>query len=115
MKKFIAAGASFLLPAIAFAAPTFDFIEGTLDGIQRLVEIATPVVIGLAMLFFLYGLMKFVLSAGDEEKKKEGQQIMIWGIVALFVMVSVWGLVNLLGEETGVEQGGDIDIPEVPR
>jgi len=114
MKKFIAAGASFLLPAIAFAQG-FDFVFNILDSIQRFVQVATPIVIGLAMLFFLYGLMKFVLSAGDEEKKKEGQQIMIWGIVALFIMVSVWGLVNLLGDETGIDQGGSVEIPEVPE
>jgi len=39
---------------------------------------------------------------------------MIWGLVALFVMVSVWGLVRFIGDAVGVDQGGDIEVPTVP-
>ena len=100
MKKLIIAGAA-LLPAMAFAQ-SFNYVFNVLDAIRRFVQVATPIIIGLAMLFFLYGLMKFILAAGDEEKRTAGKQIMIWGIVALFIMVSVWGLVQLIGTNVGV-------------
>jgi hypothetical protein len=39
---------------------------------------------------------------------------MIWGIVALFVMVSVWGLVRFIGNAFNIEQGGSANVPTVP-
>jgi len=68
-----------------------------------LIGSAVKVTIPLALIFFLYGLMRFILNAGNEEAQKQGKNIMIWGTIALFVMVSVWGLVTLLQGEFGVE------------
>lgn len=55
-----------------------------------------PTAVAVALLFFFWGLAKFIRSAGDEKAVEEGKRTMIWGVVALFVMVSVWGLVFLL-------------------
>lgn len=114
MKKLIVAGASFLLPAVVLAQANLNYVSGTLNVIQNLIRIATPIVIGLALLFFLYGLMTFILAAGNEEAKDRGKRIMIWGIVALFIMVSVWGIVNLLNQNLGVNQGVVPTVPSVP-
>jgi hypothetical protein len=53
-------------------------------------------VLALALLFFFWGVAKFILNADNDEKRTEGKKVMIWGIIALFVMVSVWGLINIL-------------------
>lgn len=50
----------------------------------------------LALLYFLWGVSKYIIHGGNEEKRAEGYQMMIYGIIALFVMVSVWGLVGVL-------------------
>lgn len=55
-------------------------------------------IIALALLYFLWGLSKFVLNSGDEDSVKEAKQMMLWGVIALFVMVSVWGLVGILSQ-----------------
>jgi len=55
-----------------------------------------PVLILVAVVTFMSGIVKF-LSAGDnEEKRQAGRQVMIYGIIILFVMVSIWGFVNIL-------------------
>ena len=94
MKKFTVLGIGIIAmtPAIALAAD----LDSVLDQIGDLIGTATPIIVALALLFFFYGLAKYILNSGDEEKKSEGKSVMIWGIIALFVMVSVWGLVNLL-------------------
>jgi len=51
----------------------------------------------LAMVYFLYGLVNFLMKYDDEEAKKAGKNHMIWGIVGLAIMISVYGLTNLLG------------------
>ncbi len=55
-----------------------------------------PVLISIGLIIFLAGVVKFVTAGDNEEKRQGGRQMMIFGIIALFVMVAVWGFVNLL-------------------
>ena len=62
-------------------------------------SVVNPLIVlvsALALLYFLVGVSKYILHSGSEEKRAEGYHMMIYGIVALFVMVSVWGLVGVL-------------------
>lgn len=52
--------------------------------------------VALSLVYFLWGVFKYIQSVGDETKRKEGVNMMTYGIIALFVIVSVWGLVNVL-------------------
>src|SRR3990167_7525919 len=52
----------------------------------------------LALIYFFVGLVKYIMSAGDEEAKGAGRSIMINGVIALFVMAAVWGLVAILNQ-----------------
>jgi len=112
MKKYITLGVlSVLTPTVVLAA------VNTSSGLGRIVvlvkdfiSLLVPVVIAAAVLFFLYGLAKYLWSVADE-KKSEGKEIMIWGIVGLFVMVSVWGLVNLLSQTLGLDSSINIENP----
>lgn len=114
MKRFIIPAALILTPALAFAQGELGNIERLLEAIGRLVGIATPIVVGIALLGFFWGLVSYIFAAGDEGKRGEARQYMIWGIVALFVMVAVWGLVRFVGEAVGVtDQGGSVPVPTV--
>ncbi len=96
LSRILTAGAMSALPVLAFAQgrniqSIFDLV---LDLINRYI---IPIIIGLAVVWFLWGVAQYVMAAGDEDKKKTGRDHMIYGIIALFVMVAVWGLVNVLG------------------
>ena len=80
------------------------FINGTL----------VPLIFGLALLFFLWGVLKAFVIKGDEDSRSEGKQYMVWAILGLVVMVSLWGIVNLLSGALGL--GGDSleNIPDAP-
>ena len=112
MKKFIIP-ALLLLPAMAFAQ-TLGNLETLLTSVGNLIDIALPIVVAIGLLAFFWGLVKFIFAAGNEDAKKDGQRLMIWGLVALFVMVSVWGLVQFIGNALDIDQGGSVDLPEVP-
>lgn len=57
-----------------------------------------PLLFAGAMAMFVWGIVNFFLIGGaDEAKRTQGKQFMIWGVVALAAMVSIWGLVNILG------------------
>lgn len=67
-----------------------------------LIKLAIPVVAGLALLVFFWGLAKFIARVGGDEKAvKEGRDLMFWGILALFVMVSFWGIMAFLSGQFG--------------
>jgi hypothetical protein len=113
MKKFI-------IPALAFA-PTLVFaqnltgLDTLVQSIGRLVRLALPVVVGIALLAFFWGLAKFIFQQGNEEQKTEAKKIMIWAVVAFFVMVSVWGLVGFLQRAFGINPTSTPgQLPTVP-
>lgn len=85
---------------------------GILDTFAGLIDLATPIVVALALLYFFWGLATYILNAGDEEKKKNGRNIMIWGLLALFIMVSVWGIINVV-RDTFDLRNNQIQVPGV--
>jgi hypothetical protein len=114
MKKFIIASLV-LAPAFVLAQePALGNLEAIVSGIGRIVGIALPIVLALGLLAFFWGLVKFIFSQGNEEVKVEAKKIMLWGLVALFVMVAVWGIVIFIGDALGIEQGQTIVVPAVP-
>jgi len=102
-----------LVPAFAFAQ-TLGNVETFVRSIGRLVDLALPIVVGIALLAFFWGLVKFIFAQGDETAKADAKKIMLWGLIALFVMISVWGLVRFIGTALGVNQGDTITVPTVP-
>jgi len=56
---------------------------------------------------FFWGLVKYLWSMSNEDAH-EGLKIMFWGIIAIFVMVSIWGLIALLQRSFNVQGGAAI-------
>lgn len=99
----------FLAPVRTFAAGictsfgTPQDFRGVVCLFTDLITTALPVVAGLALVVFFWGLAKFILKAGDETARAEGKQVMVWGIIALFVLVSIWGIISFItGEIFGI-------------
>jgi hypothetical protein len=114
--KKIGFGALAWSPALALAAsdPTLSNVQTLVQSIGNIISILIPIVIALALLYFFYGLARFILAAGDEDARKNGRQIMIWGVVALFVIIAVWGLVRFLIGALGLDVASPATVPTVP-
>ena len=98
------------LPLSVFAAEAdLTFFDSLITDVGALIVLLIPVVIAIGVLFFIWGLVQYIAASGDEAAKEEGKRKMIWGVIALFVIISVWGLVALLNELTGVDQGETYD------
>lgn len=96
-----------LILALAIFSPMVSFaqaqgIKGLMLSIGRIVNILIPLAAALALLYFFYGLAKFILNSGDTDSHESGRQMMMWGIVALFVMVSIWGIVSYIQSDLGI-------------
>jgi len=76
-------------------------------------NVLVPVLFAIAFIVFLYGIARsYIFSSGDAEKVKEGHRIILWGIIAFAVMISVWGLVNVVANTFGL---GGYYAPPLPR
>lgn len=98
MKKVLALGLLIATPFIASGqiAQGVSSAIGLIAFLRDLLSTATVLILAAAVVYFLWNVFKFVMAAGDEEKRKEGQQGIVYGIIGIFVMVSIWGLVNFL-------------------
>ncbi len=72
------------------------------------------VVVGLSLLVFFKGLVSFIMKSGSGDAKShaDGRNLMIWGIIALFVMVSVWGILRFFYADFGFAR--PFGIPLLP-
>ena len=100
MKK-ILTGVLLMGPMIAFAQ-SLGAVNALATGFGSIVNTLIPVMMGLAVLAFFWGLVKYIASASDEAAKEGGKTLMIWGMIALFVMVALWGILGWVQAQLGL-------------
>ena len=115
----VAAGCMSLLPFVALAqataCPTSGDIGFVLCKIANIINIIMPMLIAVGVVYFIWGVVQFVL-ANDEEAKTRGRSLMINGIIGLLVIVSIWGLVSILKKTFNLDTsiGGTVQVPCIP-
>lgn len=62
------------------------------------VQIINPIILLLAasaFVVFVWGVFQFIAHAGDEGKRKEGKDAILWGIVGLAIIFGAYGIINV--------------------
>ncbi len=96
-----------LAPMQVGAAATITSIIGKFRG---WIESLLPIFITVAMLYFIWGVIKVIRAEGD--KRDEAKKGMWSGIIALFVIISIWGIVAAIASSLDVSTGGTIVPPQ---
>jgi hypothetical protein len=77
-------------------------IIGSLKG--TIINPLISILVGVGFILFFWGIANYLfLMSGDVKKKEDAKQFMIWGVIIITVMISVWGIVQLL---QGIFLGG---------
>lgn len=77
--------------------------DGTSGVIGVLNLVVVPVIFSLAFAAFVWGVVSyFFLRGGEEAKRAEGRLFIMWGLIGLVVLFSVWGFVNILLSTLGI-------------
>ncbi|MES2007088.1 MAG: hypothetical protein V4436_03195 [Patescibacteria group bacterium] len=68
--------------------------SGVIRNVIGLINQIIPVLFALALVFFMWSGVQYVRQSGEGGSEARGN--LLWGVIALFVIFSVWGLVNIL-------------------
>jgi hypothetical protein len=112
--SFTALTASFLVPLFAIAqTPNVNAIKPYSDAIIIVINtIAVPVLMAIAFIVFLWGVYKYFILGADNDKEREtGRQFVLWGIIGFVIILSVWGLVNIVKATFGLSGGNNPNPP----
>jgi fumarate reductase subunit D len=119
MKKTIVTLVS-LLPGITFGASITD-ADSLVATLTRLGNVATTILIALAVIFIIWHTVQFVMNASNEEERSKNRTGILWGIVGLAIILSIWGLVAILtntfntGNRQPTEKFPTIPVPPPVR
>jgi len=103
------------MPLSALALDAFDNVIITLRGGINTIIIFLFLV---ATLIFLWGVVKYISAAGEEDKQAEARNMIMWGVIFLAVMVAVWGFVDIVldfifdSESTILTPGDSTQVPQ---
>jgi hypothetical protein len=78
-----------------------------------MINLLTGIVAALALLVFFWGVVRYILAAGDEKAKDQGKRTMVGGVIALFVMFSVFGIIFFLRQSFGINNVQNVPPPRV--
>ena len=110
LKKALPYAVAFTLPMFAFAQNAGQ-VSGIINNVQGVLTSIIPILLLIATIVFLWGVIQFITAGADEEKRASARSLMIYGLIALFVMVAVWGIVQIMVQFTGT---GNVGIPTSP-
>lgn len=64
--------------------------------IVSLINLTVEVLGVLALVIFFWGLVRYIRESGDSHGHSEAKERIIWSLVALFVLISIWGIIGLM-------------------
>lgn len=95
---------------------TGDTIFTVLTRIRGVLDALVPFIIALAVFVIFWGIFQYVVHAAEEEKRAEAKRFIIYGVIGVFFMISIWGFVIILVNASGVRRDVQTkDIPLVPE
>lgn len=89
-----------------------SFVERLAGAVGDILQWLVIIFIALAVVYFLLGLLNFMRKEGNE--RADAKKDMLWGIIIIAVMVSVWGLVEFLQDLVGVDSNVTPQTPSIP-
>ena len=73
-------------------------------------ETIVPFLLAIAFLVFIWNATRyFIIGGSSSEEQEKARSLALWGITAFVVMVSMWGIVNILVSGLGLN-----DNPIIP-
>lgn len=111
-----------LLPAVVYGQSSIadggtggefaDFLNNVIGFIN---SVLVPLIFAVALALFIYGVFLYFIQSGEsEDGRKKGGSYVLWSVIAFVIMVSVWGITNLIAGGLGLNQADSVETPVSP-
>ena len=67
---------------------------------------------GIALLVFIYGLVRFIAQGGDEDVRTTAKRHILYGLLGMFIMFSAFSLVRLITGVANIDTSRTLDTIE---
>ena len=74
-------------------SPTIEFVIARLGTVLNRI---IPFLLIVATAVFLWGIVRYLSAGGDQEQTLQARRHMVYGVIALAIMLAVWGFAFLL-------------------
>ncbi|MCI5051047.1 MAG: hypothetical protein MRY57_01960 [Candidatus Pacebacteria bacterium] len=109
MKKILATISLFSFPSLVRAQFDASRADRLFESMHELISgRLIPLFIALALTYTIYSVFQFIAAQDDSQQREEKKQQIFWGIVGLFVITSIWGLIAIIGDSFGLFAGGTL-------
>lgn len=115
MKYIISTLLSFA-PLSVFAQTPLTDINSVAGKATNIGNLVVELAISLAVIWIIVSVVRYLIAGGEDGRKKMGESI-LWGVVGLFVILSIWGLVYILRQSFKTQDSvpvNDINRIQVP-
>jgi hypothetical protein len=106
-----------LIPAGLLALPVASFAQVLATGgndlfdliniLRQVLNVAIPILIAIAVIYFIINVIKFITTDGEIKDAAKGG--IMRGIIGIFVIVALWGIIGFLSKSLGIGIGGTIE------
>ena len=123
MKKYASVALAFAIvavPAVALAQAGGGAFGGVDNFIVRITSFINstliPLVFALALFVFIWGMFRFFIAGGhDEDAREKGKNLMLYAVLGFVLMVSIFGIVNLISGGINIDDENLDVMPNAPR
>ena len=115
MKKIVSL---MMLAPLAVFAQGGENLGTLIERFSKLLNQVAPLLLAMAFVYFLWNIVKYIEAGGGDAKARDAaRDNIIYAIILLFVMVSVWGLVGIVKNTVGIDNptAPTITLPTVPE
>jgi len=109
LARFLPVASTLLFPLVALAAPR-TFKDLACEA-ASLIDTATFMLITFALVAYFWGVATNIPHFGDEKGAEKRKSFFFWGLIIFFVMVSIWGIVQLLQNTLGFKDPSGLGGP----
>ena len=109
MKKYLFIIYGFLFSPIFFVQAKFDSsdVKSLIISIHNLInKTLIPLLVLITLAYTIYTVVNFLAATENSEQRKEKKKQIFSGIIGLFIIVSIWALIAIVGRTFGIFAGG---------
>ncbi len=102
------------LPLVSFAQSlNLSPVSKLIGAIAAVIGTLVPILVTLGLVVFLWGLVKYLWGHGGKADIDGAKKLMKWGLLTLFVMVSVWGIIDLMQAAFNIDKNAQGRAPQI--